>query len=196
MTENANMIQQNEMYNFLMAYGRYEKTKGIINDFPIIPNDLESTTQPLDDVFYKLKYDVSKSTNLDYNSTNSMPHNTGGNDMDNNDILSKYMDKVDQDRRDSESRNEKRISDLEERMDNRLNRIEDNIKYYTESVAINISTLDSKMETKISSLETKLDNKLTLLEGKIDNNNKFILGIAISTIIGIAAIVVSVLISA
>ena len=116
-----------------------------------------------------------------------------GNVMDNNDLLSKYMDKVDQDRRDSDSRNETRLSNIEERMDNRLNRIEDNIKSYTESVSKSISDLDAKMDLKVSGMQTKMENKLTQLEGKIDNNNKFILGIAISTIIGIAAIVLSVL---
>jgi hypothetical protein len=101
-------------------------------------------------------------------------------DVDNNEILMKYMEKVDRDQsdlrndiRESEHRTTERISSIEERMDNRLDRIEDMISEHTKSI----------------------DEKFSNLESKIDSNNKYIHNISISVMIGIGSISVATIVS-
>ena len=101
--------------------------------------------------------------------------------MENNNLLEKYIEKVDRDQSDlradiraSEERTSKNISEMQSRMDNRLNRIED----------------------LISSQNGNIDAKFDKLETKIDENKKFMWGIFLSiaalcvaTIIGVFSIV-------
>lgn len=110
------------------------------------------------------------------------------NNMDNNDILIKYMEKVDRDQsdlkqdiRESEKRTAEHLKSVEERMDNRLNRIEDIIAKQTEN-----------LNDKIDSINTKIDSLGETLGEKIEKNNKFINTMSVTTIIGVSAITVAV----
>lgn len=73
---------------------------------------------------------------------------------------------------------------IEERMDKRLDRIED-------SISKGLSSIEDRTRT----MEDRFDGKMKSLETKIDGNNKFIISISLSVIIGIAAMVVAVLIA-
>lgn len=115
-----------------------------------------------------------------YSYSNHVLNNVEGDKMDNDKILEKYLEKVDRDQsdlrndiRESERRTQERISAIEQKMDDRLNRIEDMM-----------ISQNKKMESL----------KDALLE-KMDSTQKWITGIAITTIIGIAAMVIAVLVA-
>lgn len=98
-------------------------------------------------------------------------------DMDENKILEKYLDKINQDRRDQEDRLSKNIELMEKRITEERRLSEERMeKRFIESME------------KIDKLEEKLDNKL-------DNTTKWVAATAISTILGIAAMVISVLLT-
>lgn len=93
--------------------------------------------------------------------------------MDNNDILMKYMEKVDRDQSDlkqdlraSEKRMTEYLQRIEERMDNRLNRIEDTA-------------------TKISN---NLDDIVIKVYDKLDDNRKWNIGFIIGVFLSIVAL--------
>lgn len=97
----------------------------------------------------------------------------GDNNMDNNDILMKYMEKVDRDQSDlkqdlraSEKRMTEYLQRIEERMDNRLNRIEDTA-------------------TKISN---NLDDIVIKVYDKLDDNRKWNIGFIIGVFLSIVAL--------
>lgn len=100
--------------------------------------------------------------------------------MNNGDILERYINKVNRDQSDlrndirvSKRHTQENLSKIEERMDTRLNRIED-------------------MMFKQNDVIYKL--KYDLIE-KMDASQKWIIGIAIATILGITAMVIAVLVS-
>lgn len=113
--------------------------------------------------------------------------------MDDNKILEKYLDKVDQDRRDVEIKiiqdrreSEKRIEEQrrlsEERMENRFNEVMNSWQ-----------KTNDKIDITYNRLENKLDSSVKGMEDKLDNTYKWIIGTCIATIIGIAAMVISVI---
>lgn len=100
--------------------------------------------------------------------------------MNENDMLKTYMEKVDRDQSDlradiraSERRTSEKIDKMEERMDQRLNRIEDMIQSYTKETADSIDKLNEKVDSKLRWVE----------------------GTCVATILGIAAIVITVIVS-
>lgn len=143
------------------------QTLGIIKES--INSDHISQINFLDD----LTYSIIK------NNINSNINNISGDDsMDK--LLEKYIDKMDRDQSDlrndiraSESRTARSIELSEERNIERFNRIEQMINEHN----------------------SKIDEKYEKLESKIDNNNKFIISLSITTILGIAAMVVAVILS-
>lgn len=131
-------------------------------------------------------------------------------DMDDNKLLEKYLDKVDQDRRDQETRLNSNMKDLEERLskeriasEERLEKLfkmtMDSIKD-TNSKIDNISdkldskidSINEKLDTNVDSINQKLDSKMDLMSEKIDSTNKWIIGTCIATILAVAAIAASV----
>ena len=105
---------------------------------------------------------------------------TEENKMNENDMLKAYMEKVDRDQsdlradiRESERRTSEKIDKIEERMDQRLNRIEDIITKSTDNTA------------------TKIDN----LEKEVSSTLKWVIGTCVATIIGIAAMVITIIVS-
>lgn len=102
------------------------------------------------------------------------------NEMSENDLLKAYMDKISQDQsdirsevRESEKRISERVNEIEKRMDARLNRIEDMITSSTES-----------MDTAVDKLKESVDSKM-----------RWVVGTSITTILGIAAMVVTAIVT-
>lgn len=111
-------------------------------------------------------------------------------DLDDSKILEKYIDKVDQDRRDQEERIASSISHMEKRITEERRLSEERMeKRFNETMNVMRET-----NSQINKLEEKLDNKTEKMIEKIDSSNKWIIGICISTIIGIAAMIVTLLI--
>lgn len=104
--------------------------------------------------------------------------------MDDNKLLEKYMDKVDSDQRDlkvemreSERRTEKRIESSDKRLDEHVSRIVGVIEEQNKK----FDKIDDKMEA--------ISNKVS--EG-FNEYRKFMWGIAISILLGIAAMILSI----
>lgn len=137
------------------------------------------------------RYGVTEFTDID--------DRKGVDDMADNGTFNVLISKIIQDQSDmkrdiaaSEERTSARVAQVEDRMDQRLNRIEDML---TRSSDRTDSKIDA-MEAKLAAFETKIETKITGLETKVDGNNKFIVGITVSTIIGIAAMVITVVFTA
>ena len=104
--------------------------------------------------------------------------------MDNDRILEKYLDKVDQDRRDQEQRIAKNMELMEKRLSDSEGRIEARFNQIMKS----IEDTNKKVDDSIQRMENKFD-KLT---DEVKENNKYIRNISVTTIIGIAAMVIAV----
>lgn len=117
-----------------------------------------------------------------------------GGSMDENKLLEKYLDKVDQDRRDQEERLSKAVIESEKR--NHTERIEFE-KRINEDRKASEERLEKKFDQILNSIEKNnkdFESKINKLEDKIDSNNKWIIGVCITTVLSIAALVVSILI--
>ncbi|MBY6931692.1 hypothetical protein [Clostridium botulinum] len=120
-------------------------------------------------------------------------------DMDDNKIIEKYMDKIDQDRREQEQRLSNNIQSMENRLfeDRKLmeQRITEERRLSEERMEKRFNeTMESIKNTnhKIDSLENKLDDKTDKMLEKVDSTNKWIMGTCIATILAVAAIAASV----
>lgn len=127
-------------------------------------------------------------------------------EMDNNDLLLKLVEKVEEsnkqlksdivesekrnasDRKEREERIEEQRKLSEERMEKKFNEAMEAIKYQNEK----IDKLGDKLGDKIDKLDTKLDTKVSQLELKVTENNKYVRNISITTMLSIAAMVISV----
>lgn len=104
--------------------------------------------------------------------------------MDENRILEKYMDKIDQDRRDQE-----------ERLSNNIKLMENRI---TEERRLSEERMEKRFNKAMESLEKtndKIENLESNLTEKIDSTNKWIIGTCLATILGIAALVLTVIVT-
>lgn len=104
---------------------------------------------------------------------------------------------------------EKRIQDTEKRiyesnrdMELRLNKNLDEIKSLFQEYRQDLKESNKKnednllrIETKVENFETRIEDKIGKLENKIDSSNKWIVGLCISSIIGIAAMVITVVLT-
>lgn len=129
---------------------------------------------------YGDKFDFSSSSYHAINTTKSNEDKKEGESMDDNDLLKAYIDKINQDQhelkidiRESEKRTSERLDKIEKRMDDRLNRIED---------MINRTNNDSK--SSIDEIKQSVESKMG-----------WVIGTCIATILGIAAMVVTVMVS-
>jgi len=156
--------------------------------------------------------------------TNELSIGKEPNDMDNNDIILKLIEKVEQsnqqvktdlndsekriteDRRESEKRitEERRLS--EERMEKNFTEAMSSFKQLSTKMDINNTQLSAKIDTNIKELSNKIDattkelnNKTDTntkdLYDKIDKNNKYINNISVSIIIGVGAIAVALIVA-
>lgn len=141
------------------------------------------------DLFKKSTSGVISNKNIRHNSGNSDIINInrkyfGKSEvelMDDNDALEKYLDKVDQDRRDQEERLSKNMNLMEQRI--------------TEERRLSEERMEKRFNQVMSSIEKtndKIDEKVSRIEDKIDNTNKWIIGTCIATILAVAAIAASV----
>lgn len=132
-----------------------------------------------------------------------------GDDVQNDEYFKEYIKSI----KDSTEQSEKRIEKSNEEIrrlisesENRLreDRIESEKRYaeITNKIVDEIDRMDSKIDEKLTSLETKFDSKIdqmnAKIEGKfdqmnekIDKNNKHVFGLALTAIIGIAAMVLT-----
>lgn len=122
--------------------------------------------------------------------------------MDENKILEKYLDKIDQDRREQEERLSKNIELSEKRIhEERIElerRIMEDAKAREERMEKRFLEVMSSIEStnkKIDDTNNKIDEKIDKISDKMDSANKWITGLCITTIVGIAAIVVTVMIA-
>lgn len=111
-----------------------------------------------------------------------------GADMDENRLLEKYLDKVDQDRREQELRLNSNMDKLEERLSRERIASEERLEKMFNA------TMESIKDTnnKIDSINSKIDSKIDLMYEKMDSTNKWIIGTCIATILAVAAIAASV----
>lgn len=123
-------------------------------------------------------------------------------DMDENKILEKYLDKIDKDRREQEQRLNENIRSMEqriteerrlseERMEKKFIEAMDSIKETNKK----LDSINSKLDKKVETINSKIDEKTDKIGEKIDNTNKWIIGVCLSTIIGIAAMVLTVILT-
>lgn len=152
----------------------------------LLKSSEKNIAQP-SDYSYNIYKDGHKYIIKDSKNDNVVDSNYSFGDDSMDKLLEKYIEKVDRDQSDlrndiraSEERIAKNIELSEARNEERLKRMENMINSYIENI-------DNKIE--------KIDNKLDRFEDKIDNNTKHIRNISITTIAGIAALVVSVLLA-
>lgn len=115
--------------------------------------------------------------------------------MDENKILEKYLDKIDKDRREQEERLSRNIELSEKRIHDERIELE---KRVIEDSKAREERMEKRFMEVMNSLEkinSKMDEKIDKMSEKIDSTNKWITGLCISTIVGIAAIVVTVVIA-
>lgn len=119
--------------------------------------------------------------------------------MDENRILEKYLDKVDQDRREQELRLNSNMEKMEQRLskeridsEERLEKLFISTMESIKETNQKIDTINNNIDNKIDSINQKIDNKIDLMYEKMDSTNKWIIGTCIATILAVAAIAASV----
>ncbi|KQB76807.1 hypothetical protein [Clostridium butyricum] len=134
-----------------------------------------------------IKFNSEKNReNIDIKAFNNMEREVAI-DMDENKILEKYIDKMDQDRREQEERLSKNMQLMEQRIVEERRLSEDRMeKKFNETMEALKAT-----NNKIEKLEDKLDNKTNMMLEKIDSTNKWIIGTCIATILAVAGIAAS-----
>lgn len=110
-----------------------------------------------------------------------------GDVMDDNKLLEKYMDKIDQDQRDlkedireSERRNQKRIEESEKRFDEKMSQIIDMMR---------------EQDKKFDKIDAKIDMVSKDVADGLNDYRKFMWGITISIFLAIAAMIVSIIVA-
>jgi DNA anti-recombination protein RmuC len=128
--------------------------------------------------------------------TNSMEVSV---DMDENKILEKYLDKVDQDRREQELRLNSNIDKMEERLSKERIASEERLeKLFTATMDsikdtnLKIDKINDKIDIKVNEINQKLDNQINSMTEKLDSTNKWVMSTCIATILAVAAIAASV----
>lgn len=128
--------------------------------------------------------EVINNRNNGYNYKNKKTSERGRSKMDENQILEKYMDKVDQDRRDQEQRLSNSIQSMEQRLNEDRKLMEQRI---VEERRLSEDRMEKRFNETMEAL--KETNK------KMDSTNKWITGTCIATIIGIAAMAVTIVVA-
>lgn len=118
--------------------------------------------------------------------------------MDENKILEKYLDKVDQDRRDQEQRLSNNMQSMENRLFEDRKLMEQRI---TEERRLSEDRMEKKFNeamealkstnAKIDNLDIKLDTETQKTIDKIDSTNKWIIGTCIASVLAVAGIAAS-----
>lgn len=115
--------------------------------------------------------------------------------MDENKILEKYLDKIDKDRREQEERLSRNIELYEKRIHDERIELEKRVIEDSKSREERMEKRFMEVMNSLEKINSKMDEKIDKMSEKIDSTNKWITGLCISTIVGIAAIVVTVVIA-
>lgn len=116
--------------------------------------------------------------------TESNPEMEVATDMNDEKILEKYMDKIDQDRREQEQRLSQNIQSMEQRIVEERRLSEERMeKRYLDVMKAVEKTNDN------------IDNKIEDIRKDNEETKKWIIGLCITTILGIAAMVVAVVLA-
>ncbi|EOU1985503.1 DUF1640 domain-containing protein [Clostridium perfringens] len=116
-------------------------------------------------------------------------------DMDENKILEKYLDKIDKDRREQEERLSRNIELSEKRIHDERIELEKRVIEDSKAREERMEKRFTEVMNSLEKINLKMDEKIDKMSEKIDSTNKWITGLCISTIVGIAAIVVTVVIA-
>lgn len=109
-------------------------------------------------------------------------------ELDDNKLLEKYMDKLDQDNRDQEKRISNSIQHMEQRITEERRLSEERMEERYKQLISAIESSNKKSGESIIRTENKFDS----LASEVRENNKYIRSISISTTIAIAAIIITV----
>lgn len=144
------------------------------------------------------KIEWTQNTHICNNAKSYNQYEEVSNHMEDNKILEKYMDSVDRNTRDMESRINKAQESSENRMQKKYDEAieisrqsEERTKERFDKIISSIEKHNDIIDTKIEMINGKLDTKISDLEKKIEGNNKFLRDLSITTIVGIAAMVIS-----
>lgn len=121
--------------------------------------------------------------------------------MDNNDMIIKLIEKVEQSNQQLKidlNESEKRITEDKKKAKRELRKNADFLKNVWKKFVEAMSSfkqLNDKIDINNTQLNTKIDTKAKESNDKIDINNKYINNISITTMIGIAAIAVALIVA-
>lgn len=171
---------------------KYKKKSRSYNDIYNLENSLTMYEKEVskDNTYKSLIKHILEGNNLDRGEINDTAFTREEmNEMD-NEFKDLKRDILDSEKRiqDTEKRIYTANKDMESRIDKNLDEIKSLFKDYKQE----LKDSNKKTEENISKLEGKIDNLESKLENKIDSTNKWIIGLCISTIVGIAAMVITV----
>lgn len=87
------------------------------------------------------------------------------------------------------------IVESEKRTARNIELSEDRMEKRQDQIVLMLNKLDEKIDSHQKEISSKLDTDIKYIYDKVDSSNKAIWGIAIATIIGIAAMVVSIIVA-
>ena len=114
-------------------------------------------------------------------------------DMDENKVLEKYMDKVDQDRRDQEERLSKHIESMEQRITEERRLSEERLNRKYEELLKVIENSNNSTNSKLENLQNNFNEEIKEIKSDIKENTKEVRNISITTILAIAAMVIAII---
>ena len=152
------------------------------------------------------KYDLKEYSNQleNINSNRIKKREIVGDYMEGNQYFEKYLERLEQDRRDLEKRlnntiiqSEKRIHvervEFEKRILKDRKESEIRLNKSIDQILSSLEQHNRKIDGTIEKLENKIDRNTESMNNKIDANNKWIMGVCLTTILSIAAMVISIL---
>lgn len=113
-------------------------------------------------------------------------------DMDENKILEKYMDKVDQDRRDQDERIYKNMQHMEQRITEERRLSEERLNKKYEDLLKVIEASNNNTNSKLEKLQSNFNDEIKEIKNDIKDNTKEVRNISITTILAIAAMVIAI----
>ncbi len=113
--------------------------------------------------------------------------------MEENKILEKYMDKVDQDRRDQEERLSKNMQHMEQRITEERRLSEERLNKKYEDLLKIIETSNNNTNDKLEKLQSNFNEQIKEIKSDIKENTKEVRNISITTIVAIAAMVIAII---
>lgn len=141
------------------------------------------------------KYDLKEYSNQLENIINNRikKREIVGDYMEGNQYFEKYLERLEQDRRDLEQRLNNTIIQSEKRIHVERVEFEKRILEDRKESEVRLNKNIDQILSLIEQQNEKIDSKLGKLEDKIDGNNKWIMGVCLTTILSIAAMVISIL---